>query len=107
MNQLRIKQGATLLLTLNVADTNGAPVDLTTCVMTAQLRSGLGTLVSTPPITADGTPGEAVLLDQPSATAAYPPGILKMDISIVSSGVTTISETVLLYVEQAVTQAPS
>lgn len=104
MSQLRIKQGATFLLTLKIVDVNGTPVNTSACTMVSQLRTSLGAVVATLGITPTGTPGQAVILAHSEDTATWPPGILQGDISIVTGGATTLSDSFTLVIEKAVTQ---
>jgi hypothetical protein len=95
--QLRIKQGATLQLTLSFTDASGAPLDLGAATLAAKLRTATGLVVEQLNITATDVPGHAIILS--NNTGTYPVGILRCDIAVSGSGITTISETLMLYVE--------
>ena len=100
---LRIKQGASLLLTLAVTDATGAPVGLQAAQLAIGLQTATGVQVGPVTITATGVPGQAVVQALASNTATWPVGILRGDISIAGSGIVSISDTFMLYVEQSIT----
>ena len=102
MSQLRIKQGATFLLTLAVADASGAPINLNAAQLAVALATSTGTAVGPVTITANDVPGQAIVLGLASDTASWPPGILHGGITITSSGLVVVSDNFTLYVEQAV-----
>ncbi len=103
MSQLRIKQGASLVLTLAITDATGAPISLNAATLGFALRTATGTLVGQSAITATGAPGQAIIQALASDTAGWPVGILRGDISVTGSGITAISDTFMLYVEAAIT----
>ena len=101
--EIRIKQGASLLLQMAFVDDNGAPVDLTNATLTAQLRDPVGDLVATLPIVISGMTGIATITVPD--THLWPTGGLRTDIRCVTAGLVVISETVGVRVERAVTQS--
>ena len=101
MSQLRIKQGATFLLTLTITDVTGAPLDLGAATLAATLRTATGVVVEQLAVTPTGAAGQATVLA--TDTAAWPVGILSGDIRVDGSGVTSISSSFAVYVERAMT----
>ena len=101
MSQLRIKQGATFLLTIRATDEYGAPLNMAAATLASTLRTSTGVVVEQLAITSTGLPGQATILA--TDTAAWPVGILSGDIKIVS-GLVNICETFNLFVERAMTQ---
>ncbi len=102
MSQLRIKQGATFLLTIVVTDALGAPLNLGAATLASTLRTSTGVVVEQLAITPTGTPGQASVLA--TDTSTWPVGILSGDISITGSGLVSISQSFTVYVEKAMTQ---
>ncbi len=101
MSMLRIKQGSTLMLQLSMLDATGAPINLQAATLSAALHTAVGAAVGPIALSATSTPGQAVLLGNASDTATWPIGLLRLDFTVSGSGITTISDTVMLYVEGA------
>jgi hypothetical protein len=102
-HEIRIKQGASLLLQLSFVDNTGAPVDLTNATLTAQLRNPIGDLIATLPIVKTDITGVATITV--ADTHLWPIGMLRTDILCVAAGLGVISETAGVRVERAVTQS--
>lgn len=100
--EIRIKQGASLLLQFTFQDDDGTPLDITNLSLVSQVRDPTGELVATLPIVLTATEGVA------SATVAntsqWPLGTLRGDIMGMSAGLVALSETFGIRVEKAVTQ---
>jgi hypothetical protein len=98
--EIHIKQGAALRLTMNFYERD-APVDLSTVTLTSQVRTALGELIATLPITITGTPGLATV--EVDDTSDWPVGLLRSDVLVVIAGVPSLTETFPIRVERSVT----
>ncbi len=100
--EIRVKQGASLLLQFTFQNDDGTPVDLTNLTLASQVRDPEGVLVATLPIVLTGTEGVATVTV--ADTSQWAPGTLRGDVAGVTGGLTVISETFGVRVERAVTQ---
>jgi hypothetical protein len=101
MATLSIKAGATLQLRLAVTNDDGTAVDLTGVTATSQVRDSYGKLIADLTIILVDSPG---VLSITQDTTGWSTGTMRMDLKLVISGVTLISQTVPLLVEEAVTR---
>lgn len=102
VREIHIKQGAALQLTLTFYDDQDAPVDLSTVMLSSQVRTSLNELVATLPVTVTGTPGLATV--EQDNTTTWPIGLLRCDVLMLVAGVPSLSQTFPIRVERSVTQ---
>ena len=102
--RLRIKQGATLSLTLTFNDAAGGAYSLAGQTITAQVRDPLKTLLGTLTITEGAA---ANVLIGTADTTSWPVGIAICDFRITNGTVVLYSDTFEIEVLAAVTQATS
>jgi hypothetical protein len=106
MPDIHIKRGASLNLHFALQNDDGTPYPLdTTTVVTSDVCDIEGNLVRALAFTADPTtPG--LLYTQVDDTSAWPIGQLRCDIALTDQGLTLISDTFAIYVDQPVTRLP-
>ena len=101
---LRIKQGATFMLTGQYLEDDGiTPKSLVGVMLTSQLRCSntvVATLIFTPINASAGT----YQLTAPGNTLGWPVGLLLWDIRETVAGVTRLTNTYEILVERAVTR---
>lgn len=100
---LSIKQGATLQLLLAVQNDDGTPFDLTSVVVTSQLRAAFGVLIDTLNVTPTAIPGQLAVKED---TALWPIGRLLCDLkftTIATPAIILKSDTFAIDVLLAVT----
>ncbi len=103
MSDIRIKRGASLSLNIGFANADGTPTALSGLTLTAMVRDAEETLVATLTPAPTGTPGQATIYVRD--TSAWPQGLLRMDVmAVIPGGAQSISETVGIYVDDAITQ---
>lgn len=102
--QIDIKRGQSLNCGLQFNNDDGTPANLSASTITSQVRDYLNTLVASLSIvvTGDGTAGAATMAF--GDTSGWPPGVLRCDIKVVTSGVVQFSETFSIQVGRSVTQ---
>jgi hypothetical protein len=100
--EIRIKQGASLLLQLTFQSDAGAAIDLTNVSLASQVRDAEGNLIATLPIVPTSTDGVATVTV--ANTSLWPLGTLRGDIKATIGAVVALSETFSIRVDQAVTQ---
>lgn len=97
---LMLKQGATLQLLINATDDAGAPLDLTTITVSADVRNNYLNLVDTLTFTPTSTVGQLAVAQD---TALWPTGVLTCDFKFVQGAVILKSDTLTINVILAVT----
>jgi hypothetical protein len=101
MATLSIKAGATLQLRLAATNDDGTAVDLTGVTATSQVRDAYGRLVADLSMAlVDSPPVLSITQD----TSGWQTGMMRMDVKLVAGDITLISETVPLFVDEAVTR---
>lgn len=102
MSEVHIKQGESLRLLVTIMDDSSVPVDLSSLVISSQVRSANGDLVAALSwgATAQGGVATAEVMD----TSQWPIGLLRADLKVVESGFIIKSETFAIRVNRAVTQ---
>jgi hypothetical protein len=101
VQQTRLKQGASLALTVAFFDDYGNPLDLTGATVACQVRDPTNLLVATPTLAVTPTAG-TVALSVPD-TSAWPIGLLRCDVRLSIAGTTNFSDTFGILIEPAVT----
>jgi hypothetical protein len=105
MSGFLLKQGSTFLLAATVYGPTGAPVDLTGCHASAQLRDVLGVLVADLSVQAVADRPGVLQFSYAGDTGAWPCGRFLCDLRIVMQDSTQLySETFFVTVISAITQ---
>ena len=102
MNEICIKVGTSLLLTMTFNNDDGTGTDLTAVALTCQLRDSADNLVAILPVVK--TPVLNVATITVGNTSLWPVGLLRADLQVVSAGLTEMSETFGIRVNRAVTR---
>jgi hypothetical protein len=102
MEEIRIKRGASLNMTLQFSD-DGAPWDVGHVALSAQVRAADGTFVAQLPLVKQSTLG-LVTVVVPD-TSQWPVGRLRCDLLAALEGENVYSETFAIMVAQSVTRS--
>lgn len=103
MDQIRIKKGSSLDLTLTFTEADGSPTSLSGKTFEAQVRDVNWALVDDLVLTAGAEANELVASVQD--TSAWPLGALRCDIAIIDGdGQRSISGTFIIHVDRAITE---
>lgn len=108
-HEIRIKQGAALILSLTFCE-EGQPVDLSTVTLSSMVRDAQDCLVATVSVSKGAAIGAASIQvpapDNPldPGTTGWPLGMLRCDIKAIIGGLPVLSETFPIHVGRAVTR---
>jgi hypothetical protein len=99
VSDLRLKQGATLLLDLLITDDLDQPIDLSAAAVAIQVSDLLGNSMARLPVTPGAQQGWGTVA---AATTGWPVGILNAEVQLSAAGLTQISDTFTLTIERPV-----
>ncbi len=102
MSEVCIKRGDSLLLTLTFFNDDGSGVDLTSVVLSGQVRDPVDNLVATLAIAKTSVLNIATVAV--ADTTQWPLGMLRADIRVLNGAVTEMSETFGVRVNASVTR---